>query len=79
MRTRFVTFVTRDVQATRFAINMRHPPAFARRVGIGDAAFEKAARRLNSVELQRVFGTLVHRPVLSEAVARSDANRVGKG
>ena len=47
--TRLVTLVTCEVQATRVAIDMRHPQILDARVGVGNAAFEEAAGRLDAI------------------------------
>ena len=54
-----IALVARHVQAIRVLVDMGDPQAFARRVGIGEAAGKKAPSRLESVDPQREFGTLI--------------------
>ena len=40
-------------------VEMRHPQAFARRVGVGEAACEEAPGGVEAIQFQRGFGTLI--------------------
>ena len=51
--------MVRDVEAARLAVEMRHPQAFARRVGVGETACEEAPGGVEPIQFQRWFGTLI--------------------
>ena len=75
-----VAFVAREMQAARIMVEMRHPQAFAARIGIRKAAGEKLASRRKSVEPQRMFGTLVtHTPTLRKDGRGLDGNCIDTG
>ena len=57
--TGLVAPVARDVEAPRPIVDMRNPQALALRVFFGKATGEEVARRGETVELQREFGTLI--------------------
>jgi len=59
LRTARIAFVPRQVQAVGFAIHVRHPQALSSGIGLGKAAGEKRAGRLESVQLERLCGTLI--------------------
>ena len=61
-----------EMEAMRLVINMRDPQAFAPRIFLGKATGEEGPRRLDAIELQREFGTLI-----PHAVHISDARRAG--
>ena len=77
MRATLVTFMTGDVEATRVIIDMGYPQALTRRVRTGEAAFEKAPRRPDSVEPDWQFGTLMeHRRNVGPRRDSNERNRV---
>ena len=51
--------MVRDVEAARLAVEVRHPQAFARRVGVGETACKEAPGRVEPIQFQRWFGTLI--------------------
>ena len=74
-----ISRVAREVDTARFVIEMSNPQVLARRI-FREAAGEEGTRGLDSVELQRRFGTLIsHAAALAEPVGDHDANRIGFG
>ena len=57
-RTVLLAGMARQMKAPRIAVDMGHPDVLAHRVGVGDAACEKAARGREAVELEWKFRTL---------------------
>jgi hypothetical protein len=69
-----------EVKASRLVVDMRDPEMLLGRIGFGQAAGEEAACLLESVEMQRGFGTLMeHGANLCESGPASDFNLVGFG
>lgn len=54
-----ITIVARDVEKSGLTVEMCHPKAFNRAVGISETCLNKDPSGLESVEFQRRFGTLM--------------------
>ncbi len=77
VRTAGIAFVPGQVQAVGFAIDVRDPQALSSGIGLGKAAGEKNAGRLESVQLERLCGTLIaHGALLCGTTSSHDSNRV---
>ena len=67
-----------EVQALPPIVQMRHPQALASRVGLGQATRKERAGGFRSIQLERLFGTLIAHPIqLCRRQLRHDSNRVG--
>ena len=52
----------REMEASRLLVDMRHPQSVPARIGFCEASRKKIAGRVEAMELQRKFGTLVAHP-----------------
>ena len=51
------------MQAVPVVVQVRHPQALSSRIGPGETAREEIAGGFGSVQLERLFGTLMAHPV----------------
>ena len=66
-----------EVQAPAAIVQVRNPQALSSRVGLCKATREEGAGRFRSVQLERLFGTLIAHPIqLCGRTTRHDSNRV---
>ena len=54
-----VAVVAGQMEAVRLAIDVRHPQTLSSGIGLGKAAGEEGAGRIESVQLERLLGTLI--------------------
>jgi hypothetical protein len=52
-----------EMQAVPELVDMRHPQALSSGIGLGEAAGEKSPGPIESVQLERLRGTLIAHPV----------------
>ncbi len=55
----FEAIVPGQVNAIEFAVHMRNPQTLSSRIGLREASGEKRLSRFGSVQLERLFGTLI--------------------
>ena len=56
------TVITSQVKAVRISIDVGHPQALSSGIGLGKATRKERAGRLQSVQLERLCGTLIAHP-----------------
>ena len=59
---RFIAFMTEQVKAIPVGIDVRNPQALPSGIGLCEALGEERAGRFRSVQLERLYGTLIAHP-----------------
>ena len=74
---RFIAFMMEQVKAIPVGIDVRNPQALSSGIGLGETLSEERAGRFQSVQLERLCGTLIAHPTqLCGQPVRFDSNRV---
>ena len=72
--------MARQMDAARLVVDMRNPQMFLAGIGLGEAIGEESPGRIETIETQRGFGTLMeHSPCIGEGGQHGDVNRIGSG